>query len=100
MDGLMMVNISHLPIFNISLFSLFWALQIFISKLAFEGGANPVVFTIQSGVVALFILAIYVLPRKKQEFKALPRHIISVLILANAIHFGLGIFFYCFGTLD
>jgi len=94
----MIVNISHLPIFNISLFSLFWALQIFVSKLAFNAGANPVSFTIQAGIVAFFILAIYILPRRIHELRDIPKGIIAGLLLANAIHFGLGIFFCNAGT--
>ncbi len=94
----MTVNISHLPIFNVSLFSLFWALQIFVAKLAFEGGANPVSFTIQSGIVAFVILSIYILPRKCKELMNTPKGIMAGLLLANAIHFGLGIFFCNAGT--
>ena len=94
----MIGNVSHLPIFNISLFSLFWALQIFVSKVAFEAGENPVSFTIQAGIVALFVLAIYILPRKGNEFKNLSKGIIAKLLVANAVHFGLGIFFCNAGT--
>lgn len=94
----MIGNVSHLPIFNISLFSLFWALQIFVSKLAFEAGENPVSFTIQAGIVALFVLAIYILPRKGHEFRNLSKGLTAKLLLANAVHFGLGIFFCNAGT--
>ncbi len=94
----MIVNISHFPIFNVSLFSFFWALQIFVSKLAFKAGANPISFTIQAGIVAFFILTIYILPRRSHELKGIPKGIIAGLLLANAVHFGLGIFLCNAGT--
>ena len=94
----MRCTILHSPVFNVLLFSVFWALQIFVGKLAFSEGADPVCFTIQSGVVAFFVLTVYVLPRKIQEIKSTPKGIIGRLMLANAVHFGLGIFFCNAGT--
>ena len=54
---------SSLALINVTLFSVFWALQIFISKLGFNAGAKAVPFTLQSAFVALIILAIIVLPK-------------------------------------
>lgn len=94
----MRVSEFHPAFVNVSLFSIFWALQIIFSKVAFQAGANPVAFTIHSGIVALVVLAIYILPRKAKQLIATPKIIIVELMLANAIHFGLGIFFCNAGT--
>ena len=77
----MAANAAQLPIVNVLRFSLFWALQIVISKMAFEAGANPVSFTIQVGVVALFVLAMYILPRKGDQLKRLSSATIVKLLL-------------------
>jgi drug/metabolite transporter (DMT)-like permease len=82
-----------LALINVTLFSLFWALQIFISKLGFNAGAKAVPFTLQSAFVALIVLAIIVLPKNLKQIINLPRKILLGLLLANAIHFGLGGFF-------
>lgn len=91
--GIRNKNISESPFFNVFLFSLFWALQIFISKLGFNAGAKAVSFTFQSAMVALIALSLYVLPKDYILVKNLPKKILSGLLLANAIHFGLGGFF-------
>ena len=84
---------SSAALINVTLFSLFWALQIFISKLGFNAGAKAVPFTLQSAFVALIVLAIIVLPKNLKQIINLPRKILLGLLLANAIHFGLGGFF-------
>lgn len=81
------------PLVNVTLFSLFWALQILVSKLAFIGGAHPVTFTLQAATVALVALALAFLPRYWRQLSGLPRSVWGSLLLANAIHFGLGGFF-------
>lgn len=78
---------------NVTLFSVFWALQIFISKLGFNAGAKAVPFTLQSAFVALIVLAMIVLPKNLKHLLKIPKKVFLGLLLANAIHFGLGGFF-------
>ena len=61
--GSIMKDSSRLALINVTLFSLFWALQIIVSKLGFNAGAKAVPFTLQSAFVALIVLAIIVLPK-------------------------------------
>ena len=78
---------------NVSLFSFFWALSILVSKMAFLAGAAPMSFTIQSAFVALLVLSLMVLPKIYTQLIALPKSVVWGLLLANAIHFGVGGFF-------
>lgn len=84
---------SSLALINVTLFSVFWALQIFVSKLGFNAGAKAVPFTLQSAFVALIVLAIIVLPTNLKHLLKIPKKVFLGLLLANAIHFGLGGFF-------
>lgn len=84
---------SSLALINVTLFSVFWALQIFISKLGFNAGAKAVPFTLQSAFVALIVLAMIVLPKNLKHLLKIPKKVFLGLLLANAIHFGLGGFF-------
>lgn len=84
---------SSLALVNVTLFSVFWALQIFISKLGFNAGAKAVPFTLQSAFVALIVLAMIVLPKNLKHLLKIPKKVFLGLLLANAIHFGLGGFF-------
>lgn len=84
---------SSLALINVTLFSTFWALQIFVSKLGFNAGAKAVPFTLQSAFVALIVLAIIVLPKNLKHLLKIPKKVFLGLLLANAIHFGLGGFF-------
>lgn len=86
-------SIFDLPLTNVFLFSLFWAIQLFVSKLGFNSGAQLIPFAFQSAVVSLIVLSIFVLPKKYKELKSMKAGIIKYLLLANAIHFGLGGFF-------
>jgi len=86
-------NLLQLPFSNVFLFSLFWALQIFVSKLAFKAGAHPVTFLLQSTLVNWLTLSIIVLPKKWKELKNIKKDVLKGIILANAIHFGFGAFF-------
>lgn len=81
------------PAFNVLMFSITWALQIFFSKLAYKAGAQPVTFLIQNACVMGIVLAIYVLPQKLGELKKMRSKLFWGLMLANAIHFGFGAFF-------
>jgi len=84
---------SKLAFLNVFLFSLFWALQILVSKMGFSAGAKAIPFTLQSAVVALIFLSVVVLPKNYKEIVSLPKKVLLGLLLANAIHFGLGGFF-------
>lgn len=94
----MSVRILQSAFLNVFLFSFFWALQIFVSKLAFVQGAEIVPFTIQSAIVALIVLALYVLPSKRKKLTSLKGSLLGGLLLANAIHFGVGGFLGSAGT--
>lgn len=87
-----MQNIFESPLVNVLLFSIFWALEIFVTKLAFNNGAQVIPFTIQSSFVTLLILIVYIFLTKLKELKKLSFHTIKWLLLANAIHMGLGTF--------
>ncbi len=78
------------PLLNVTLMSLSWTLQIFVSKLAFLEGAEFFTFSIQTTIVTFILLACYILPKKMQELKKLPRSVIGLLILTNAFSAGLG----------
>src|SRR3712207_5015817 len=78
------------PLLNVSLFSLCWALQVFVTKLAFNDGALIVPLTIQSTVLTIIVLVAYVLPRKWTQLRNLPRKLLWGILIANAVHFGLG----------
>lgn len=93
-----MKRIENSPFWNVFLFSLFWALQIFVAKLGFMHGAKPVTMVFQSAVVALVVLSVYVLPKHIKSLKDLSKQVLIGLLIANAIHFGLGGFFSNFGN--
>lgn len=80
------------PLINVILFSVFWAIQIFVSKLGFRAGAQVVPFTIQTGFVTTLLLTIYVFIFKRNELKQLTKNVLISLLIANAIHNGLGSF--------
>ncbi|MEK7177952.1 MAG: EamA family transporter [Patescibacteria group bacterium] len=80
------------PLINVILFSVFWAIQIFASKLGFRAGAQVVPFTIQTGFITIMLLTIYVLIFKRDQLKQLTKNVIFSLLIANAIHNGLGSF--------
>lgn len=93
-----MKNLNNSPFWNVFLFSLFWALQIFVAKLGFMHGAKPVTMVFQSAIVALVVLSAYVLPKHIKSLKDLSKQVLIGLLIANAIHFGLGGFFSNFGN--
>lgn len=81
------------PFINVVLFSVFWAIQIFISKLAFNSGAEVMPFTIQSSIIAVILLGAYIIACKRDKFVSISKDIVIGLLIANAIHGGLGSFF-------
>lgn len=91
-------KLSDSPLFNVLAFSIFWAIQIFVSKLAFIAGAAVIPFTVQSAVFAIIALLVLVLPKVSSEIKALSPKILIGLLIANAIHYALGGFFSNSGT--
>ncbi len=78
---------------NVLLFSLFWALQVFVSKLAFNAGAKIVPFTVQSLALCIFLITPYILLSKRHRLKQIPRRVVASLLVASAVHGGLGSFF-------
>jgi drug/metabolite transporter (DMT)-like permease len=79
--------------FNVLMFSVFWALQIFVTKLAFNTGAQVLSFQLLSILVALVILAVIILPVFGGEFRSLFREkpdLFWRLFFANGIQSGLG----------
>ena len=78
------------PFLNVILFSVFWAIQIFVSKLGFVDGAKVIPFTVQSAIVSIIVLTIYALPKYFSEIKSLHKKVLLGILIANAIHFGLG----------
>ena len=75
------------------MFSGFWALQIFVTKLAFNNGAQVLSFQLLSIGVALAMLAIMLLPGFGGDFRSLYRETPDLfwkLFFANGIQSGLG----------
>jgi len=81
------------PLFNVLMFSLFWALQIFTAKLGFTAGAEVVTFQALSIGAAFAVLTVLILPKVGAEmarlFRFQPR-IFWMLYFANGIQSGLG----------
>jgi len=75
------------------MFSVFWAMQIFVTKLGFNSGAQVLSFQLLSILIALAILALLILPKFGTEigdfFRIQPR-LFWILFLANGIQSGLG----------
>jgi len=78
------------PLFNVSLLSVFWASDIFVSKLAFRAGAELFTYTIQTIFITLFFLTLYIFLKKFEKLKKTPPKIIIFLLLTNALGSGLG----------
>lgn len=78
------------PLLNALLFSIFWAIEIFITKLAFVEGVEVIPFTIQSSFLTLLILSVIILPKNISAIKKIPRNIFVWILIANAIHMGVG----------
>lgn len=78
------------PFANAILFSIFWAIQIFISKLAYREGIHPVVLTNQSTFFTLSFITVYLYITHSLTLPKLSRGIMLSLLAAGAIHTGLG----------
>lgn len=83
-------GLSKSPLFNVILFSSFWAVQVFVSKLAFIAGAAVMPFTVQYVALSLVLLASYILIFKRSELTHVPKTLVVGLLIASAIHGGLG----------
>jgi len=81
------------PFFIVMMFSVSWALQIFITKLGFNAGSQVLVYHIISILSALAVLAIMFLPKHGGDliglFRKQPR-LYWKLFFANGIQSGLG----------
>jgi drug/metabolite transporter (DMT)-like permease len=86
------------PLFNVLAFSVFWAAQVLVTKLAFLKGAPLFPFIIQSAFFSILLMTGLVLPRHYRHIRTVPRSILLGVLGANAIHFGLGGFFSSMGT--
>ena len=86
-------TIKKTSLFNILMFSGFWAMQIFITKLGFNSGAQVLSFQLLSILIALVILIILILPKYGTEFGFFIRKqpkLFWRLFLANGIQSGMG----------
>jgi drug/metabolite transporter (DMT)-like permease len=87
-----MRRILQTPLGNVLLYSVFWALEIFVTKIAFLNGAQVIPFTIQSSFVTLLLLSLYVLPKNYKKLKKIPLSLLIWILVANGIHMGIGTF--------
>ena len=81
------------PFFNIMMFSAFWAVQIFVTKLALNAGAQVLSYQLLSLLAALVILSVFLLPRFGREFQSLFKDkpdLFWRLFFANGIQSGMG----------
>jgi len=85
--------LSSSPLFNVLMFSAFWAFQIFVAKLGFNSGAQVLPFQVAMVLTAMAILAVLLLRRTKSELGFLFKHrpdLFWRLYLANGLQAGLG----------
>ena len=87
-----MQNFFKSPLVNVLLFSLFWALVIFTSKVAFLGGAQLIPFSIQTTFLTFIFLTIYIIITRLKELKKISAYHIKWLLIINAIYMGFGTF--------
>ena len=81
------------PLFNVMMFSAFWAFQIFVSKLGLNAGAKVLPFQAVISIAATITVAILLWPKTnvplRQLYKQRPA-LFWELFLANAIQAGVG----------
>lgn len=80
----------YLPLVYVLLFTIFWSLQIFISKLGFLAGAQLIPFSLQSSIVTLLLLGAYVFFTKRKELQKVSKKTSVKLYFASALHAGIG----------
>lgn len=86
-------SLTQSPLFNVLMFSTFWAFQIFITKLGFIAGAMVIPFQILLMVVAMVTVVVLILPRSGSQFGQLFKHqpgLFWRLFLVNGLPAGLG----------
>jgi len=86
-------------LFNVLLLSVIWAFEVFVTKLGLLAGAGVATFTLQTYIVTFLVLLLYVLPKKIHELRNIPSRTLKPLLVANAIHLGIGGFFSNIGIL-
>ena len=85
--------LSSTPLFNVLMFSAFWAFQIFVAKLGFNTGAPVLPFQVVLVLTAMIILAVLLLRKTRSELGYLFKHrpdLFWGLYLANGLQAGLG----------
>lgn len=87
------------PLLNVLLFSVFWALEIFNTKLAFLAGSEVFRFTFQSSILTFLILSTIIFSKKLSKLKRIPPNLLKLLLLVSALHAGIGGFFSNIGIL-
>ena len=93
-----MRSLVQTPLFNVLAFSIIWAIQIVVTKLAFLAGADVLAFTLESTTFAIIAGTILLLPRcRKDLLRVAPIALLGILT-ANAIHNGFGGFLSNLGT--
>ena len=88
-----MKTLSSSPLFNVLMFSAFWAFQIFVAKLGFNSGAQVLPFQVAMVLTAMIILAVLLLRKTKSELGHLFTQrpdLFWRLYLANGLQAGLG----------
>ncbi len=84
---------SKQPFINVTLFSGFWALQLYVTKSAFINGATLAAFVFLSALATLLVCSIYLLPKNFRELQELwgsSRKALYIILLAGFVHYGLG----------
>jgi O-acetylserine/cysteine efflux transporter len=81
------------PITNVTIFSVLWALQIYVTKVAFFHQAQLGAFVFLSALSTLLVCSIYFLPKYAAELRPLwqnRRPALWLILLAGFVHYGLG----------
>lgn len=87
-----MQNFFKSPLVNVLLFSFFWALVIFTSKLAFLKGAQLIPFSLQTAFLTFVFLSIYILLTRREELRRISAYQIKWMLVINALYMGVGTF--------
>ena len=96
----MIKRLAESSLFNVLMFSAFWAFQIFFAKLGFIAGAMAIPLQLVMVVTAMVTLAVLILPRSGPDLGRLSRQhpdIFWNLFLANGLQAGLGTFLSIIG---
>ena len=81
------------PFANVATFSVLWALQIYLTKVAFLRGAQLGAFVFFSALATLLVCSVYFLPQHFAELRALrikSQEAFLIMLLAGLVHYGLG----------